>query len=204
VERLQPDRTLKSTDTAVTQVLLLKNNTNEPIFEVTLRDQLLGVGGLLVQEEVWALGTINPNEMIEIAYTFAFASNAPDGTYTLTSVLDNPRGTLTLAGNGQIQIETPATPTVLPTLTSTDDATETATSNFSFAARVAAFGWVDSAAETLQRPIITTALAQDSSLVAVTERSVALRVGDLLLMLLVATTGYYVLSRMRERLRLKR
>lgn len=88
------------------QRLTVYNSSQKQLRNISVYDRLYDANGTLINEEVWNLGDVLPNEEISISYAFIFGQNAERGAYSLSTevrsnaevVQFNANGTLTIQG----------------------------------------------------------------------------------------------------------
>ncbi len=98
----------------VHESLVLQNETDTPATNVTLDDIVSDPSGALLQDEPWDIGTIGPNEEVDIGYDLAFSAVAPSGEYSIVPHLAGDNVSLDASqGTGFVTLEAaPALPSV--------------------------------------------------------------------------------------------
>jgi hypothetical protein len=95
--------TIPTADTKSAQEITIKNPNTESLPAVILKDTLRDPSGNVIHNEEWDLGTILPNEEINLGYDIAFSENATSGTYILSSTVSRPNTVDTVfQANGMI------------------------------------------------------------------------------------------------------
>lgn len=88
---------------SVHESLRVTNESAFPAYGVVLHDTLVGDDGVLLDDEPWNIGTIDPQEQVEFAYDVTFEDGARAGTYILsTSFIGENIPAHTVSGNGSI------------------------------------------------------------------------------------------------------
>lgn len=118
VTRLTPESVVSSRNTPVQQEIVIKNPSKKKSVSVILRDVVRDPSGIIVQEEPWNLGPLLPGEEVTVTYDIEFGETAPEGLYTLTTVVDGPEDDDPAYQNGTILF---ALPQMLSSASTDDD-----------------------------------------------------------------------------------
>lgn len=86
------------------QKIRVINDHSYPLQNVVVHDILRDPKGLVIQHEVWKLGTVLVNEQIDIGYTVNFAPTADLGEYSLTTRVEGDGMELVESKNGNIRV----------------------------------------------------------------------------------------------------
>jgi hypothetical protein len=87
LERTTTTQTLADGTRRAHQEITVRNESDNTARGVVLHDLLYAPDGTILRDEPWDIGIMLPGEEVTVAYDADFASDAPAGTYPLSSVL---------------------------------------------------------------------------------------------------------------------
>jgi uncharacterized repeat protein (TIGR01451 family) len=104
LERQTKSATIRETSEIARQQLTVRNAGDEAIGGVVLHDLLRSPDGMVIGDEPWDIGALQPGEKVLIGYDIHFSDGARHGTYGLSTIVTTEEGERLAFDNGKITL----------------------------------------------------------------------------------------------------